>query len=409
MLFSKQDFTSCLIFGALMAVFYQCLISKWFLVIIPQYYLKMVSYVVILQRDYDRYLFYSMYSLTILYLAYCHDIWWDLISRRLYARLKKDNFTSNSSQRKIKILSLVYNSSKTSRKKFKNKMEGMPLSEYQKHVQHHTQNIYGVKNFKAQMEAPCNFCLGPKRLPVLVSRCDHIFCSGCFIEYIKSRQDQIEQKRWFESRNGQRYECPVCRQGIHDTRGLYKLKKKKTLKHLPNWLPNEFEREITKIHLEIKHAQFLDQLHQSFMNEWESFLYLFLSSENGKNLLNNFTVSIWLSEVLSTFGNEFFLSGNFAPVFRLLVLLFTFASSLYLIHTLATEIFSKVREGFHKRKRKLLKIKLLPRLTICGMSGYLCLCFVRGLFPNLEVFLVQILVTVIGVLLWLFEISLYEY
>merc|ERR1711976_76212 len=214
----------------------------------------------------------------------------------------------------------------------------MSQAEYQKCIQHHSRNIFGVKNFKDQMEDSCNFCLGPKRLPVLSTPCNHIFCTGCLIQYVKFQQDDRDQKRWFRQGKGKDYECPVCRQIILHAKNLYTFKQ-------PNWLPkNAHEKQLIVIYQEMKTGTFLDRFHPSLMNEWESFLYLFLISKRGKTLLNNFTVSLWLSEVVCTLGHEFFLSGHFAPLFRISVILFTFGNSLYLLETLGTQVFSKMRE-----------------------------------------------------------------
>merc|ERR1712004_130984 len=165
----------------------------------------------------------------------------------------------------------------------------------------------------------------------------------------------------------------------------------------------EHERELKRIYLEMKTGSFLDRFHPSLMNEWESFLFLFLTSRPGKTILNNFTISLWLSEVVMTLGYDFFSSGNIAPVFRISLILFTFGNSLYLLNTLGTQVFSKIREDFVKRKRDLLNIGLLPKLTLYGISSHMCLCYFKGLMPNISFFLMQIYATVVAVVSWTFS------
>ena len=202
---------------------------------------------------------------------------------------------------------------------------------------------------------------------------------------IKSRKNGSQPKQLYLHRYG----CPICRQNITQLRVLYKLKQPQM--ECIDWsAKDEYETELKRIHMEMKTGRYLDRFHTHFMNEWQSFLYLFLISRSGKTVMNNFTVSIWLLDVIWTLGNNFFFAGYYAPVFRILVILFTFGNSLYFLHTLATQIFSKIREDFYKRKRSLLKIDLVPRFTFYGVSGYFGLCFIRGIFPNIILFLIQI-------------------
>ena len=146
------------------------------------------------------------------------------------------------------------------------------------------------------------------------------------------------------------------------------------------------EIEIQKIHLEIKDMENLNQFHLSYMDEFDTFGHLVFNSRSERIALNNLTLSLWLLDLIGTIDADFFFFGYFALVFRISIILFNIVNSIYLTHrfvAVATEISSKFREDFFKRKRSLLNNFQYPRFYFYGFTGFLWLYFIRDLLPNM--------------------------